>query len=101
MLETADYQSFNNLSNAGRFRVLMDRTHTMVSRSAAGDGTTNDSGEDAFNGTWFKDVNIPIEYSAGAGVIAEIRTNNIGVLLISHLNGTLLDSQFRIRFTDS
>lgn len=98
LLETANYQSFNNLSNSGRFRVLMDRTHTLVAASAIAGPST---GEDGMNFTFFKQLNMPIEFSAGAGVIAEICTNNIGVLAISRGGGVLLDSKFRLRFTDS
>ncbi len=101
ILETANYHSFNNLSNSGRFRILMDRTHDMKAGGAAGDGTTNDSSEHHVSATLFKEVDIPLEFSGANGVIGEIRSNNIGVLAISHGGLTQLDSKFRLRFSDS
>ena len=43
ILESDDYQSFNNLANKGRFVTLMDRTYELNSNGAAGDGTSNDT----------------------------------------------------------
>ena len=43
ILESDDFQSFNNLANKSRFRTLMDRTYDYNTPSAAGDGTANDS----------------------------------------------------------
>ena len=39
ILESADYQSFNNLVNSGRFRILMDRTYAMNYLTLASGGT--------------------------------------------------------------
>ncbi len=102
ILESADYQSFNNLGNKNRFRTLMDRTYDLNPMSAAGDGTANDALPFAINDTFFKKVNLPIEWNSTAGAITEIQSNNIGILLISRAN-TLSDfeSKVRIRFSDN
>ncbi len=100
ILESADYQSFNNLSNKGRFRTLMDRTYDLNSESGGGDGTTEDYGQVIQTDTFFKKVNIPIEFNAGAGAITEITSNNIGVLLISRSGLTAFASKIRLRFSD-
>ncbi len=100
ILETANYQSFNNLVNKGRFNILMDKTLTLNYQTLASDGAgVVSSAMVTKSGTFFKSCNIPIEFNSTAGAITEIKSNNIGVLLISK-NGLLaLNSQFRIRFT--
>ncbi len=100
ILETANYQSFNNLSNKGRFRTLMDRTYALNAESGGGDGTTEDYGRVNISDTFFKKCNIPIEFSAATGAITEIRSNNIGVLLISLSGKVGFDSKIRLRFSD-
>ncbi len=101
ILETANYQSFNNLVNKGRFRTIMDRTYDLKSEAGGGDGTTEDYAEDSISDTLFKKVNIPIEFSGATGAIAEIRSNNISVLLISSKGLADFDSKIRLRFSDS
>ncbi len=100
ILESADYQSFNNLSNKKRFRTLMDRVYDVNALAGGGDGTTEDYGQVLINDTFFKKVNIPIEYNSTAGAITEITSNNIGVLLISRGGLTTFNSKIRLRFTD-
>ncbi len=100
ILESADYQSFNNLSNKNRFRTLMDRTFTLKTSGFAGDGTANDSSEDSIDDTFFKKVNIPIEFNAAAGAITEITSNNIGVLIASKDGLCTFESKIRLRFSD-
>ncbi len=81
----------------------MDRTYTLVAKSGAGNGSTNVFGEDDINDTFFKECNIPIEYdnSATTGVITSMRTNNIGVLLLSRDGAIgIFVSKMRIRYTD-
>ncbi len=101
ILESADYQSFNNLSNKSRFRTLMDRTYDMNANAGGGDGTTEDYGSTVTNDTFFKRVNIPIEYDATTGAITEIRSNNIGILLCSAQGIAGFASKIRVRFSDS
>ena len=57
ILETADFQSFNSLSNSQRFRVIMDKTH-QVTATAAISATF---GETRRVGQFFKRCNIAIE----------------------------------------
>ncbi len=103
LLETADFQSFNNLANKGRFRVLMDRTYSLNRAVAATDGTnTATTPEVNEHDTFWKDVNIPIEFdnTASAGEITTIRSNNIGILTISKNGIAFLKSEMRLRFLD-
>ncbi len=101
ILESADYQSFNNLANKSRFRTLMDRTYVINQPMAQTDGTnTGAYGEQEINDTLFKRVNLPIEYDATTGAITEIKSNNIGVLTISKNGTAVFESKMRIRFSD-
>lgn len=105
VLATANYQSFNNLANKGRFNVLFDKVFAMNARAGAGDGAADDTASFDVNFTFFKKCNIPIEYSgvANPSVITEVRTNNIFGLMINKTNsatGVSLDSKLRFRFSD-
>lgn len=105
ILDTANYQSFNNLANKQRFRILMDRTVTLNYKCGASDGAgLVSSASVAVNGSFYKKCNIPIEFdnSASTGVLTSMRSNNLGVLSIARLGSiSQIDSKFRLRFTDS
>ncbi len=105
LLASANYQSFNDLTNKGRFRVLMDKVFVLNPQASAGNGTANDTANAQTNFSFFKKVDIPIEYSgtANPSIIDEVRTNNIfGILITDTANTEIsLDSKFRFRFSDS
>ncbi len=100
ILETADHQSFNNLANKKRFRTLMDRIYSYSPQASSGDGTTTDTTGWNLDDSFFKKVNIPIEFNSTAGAITEITSNNIGVLLLSRTGIVTFTSKMRLRFTD-
>ncbi len=102
ILESADYQSFRNLANSGRFNVLLDRTHNINYRTL-----TSTQNADTFDHasviqayTYNKMCNIPLEFDSTTGAITEIRSNNIGVLLISQNGVAALNSKWRLRYSD-
>ncbi len=100
ILETASIYSFNNLANSGRFRILMDRTYALNSSAGGGDGVSEDYAKHTIVDSFYKNVNIPLEFSGVTGAITELRSNNIGVITsggygLGSLNGTM-----RIRFSD-
>ncbi len=101
ILETADYQSFNNLANKSRFRTLMDRTYSLSAKSGAFDGTNDQFGEVNIHDTFFKAVNIALEFDAALGAITELRSNNIGVMLLSRAGVAGFSSTMRLRFSDN
>ncbi len=104
ILETDDFQSFNNLANKSRFRTLMDRTYDLVIPTITDlAGPTTNTGEFILSDSLFKKVNIPIEYdnSFTTGVIGTMRSNNIGVLLLSKSGLAGFESKMRIRFSDN
>ncbi len=100
ILESTDYQSFNNLANKNRFTTLMDKTVTNVCKAGSGRGTTDtlSYADDIKEMTFFKKCDIPIEFDSVAGAITEIRSNNLGVLTISRSGLTTFASKMRLRF---
>ncbi len=102
LLESADFLHFRNLANSGRFQVLMDKMHVINYNGLGSDGAAVISqGNVLRHGTFYKACNIPIEFSDTTGVLTEIRSNNIGVLLISNAGVCGFNSKMRLRFSDS
>ncbi len=101
LLESDNIHSFRNLSNSSRFVVLCDKIHNVNYAGMASDGagivsqaaTTN-------NYTWNKKCNIPIEYSSTTGAVGEIRSNNIGIMLVGNSGVVGWFSQWRCRYSD-
>ncbi len=103
ILESDDFQSFRNLSNTGRFQILHDRTWSVNLQAGAGDGAAaNDWTGETKSHIMSKQCVIPIEYdnSATTGVITTMRSNNLGVLLLSETGAALFNSKMRIRYSD-
>ncbi len=103
ILQVANYQSFNNLSNKGRFTILMDKTHSINYMNMASDGAAVVSLSSVVRSyTFFKKCNIGIEYddTAATGALTTIRTNNIGILAISRSGVVQIASQICLRFSD-
>ena len=98
VLKTADYQSFNDLANTGRFNTLFDRTYT-IRAPLSGNGTSDQTGTYYINGYVHKDVNINIEFDNTTGAIGEIRSNNIFLLFIAENGICRVNGKARLRFT--
>ncbi len=100
ILQTAGYLSFRNLENAGRYKVLMDKSINMH-----GWGGSNATGEEVgrirYPFSFYKKCSIPIEYSGTTGAIAEIRSNNLCVVVFSFKGTAAIESNLRIRFSDA
>lgn len=94
ILQTLNYQSFNNLANKDRFKILYD--HVLDTNFAAGVSQFADT---QVSGSFHKRVNVPIEFSATTGAVTEIKSNNLGILIISNNGFCALDSTVRLRFT--
>ncbi len=103
ILESADFQSFNNLANKGRFRTLMDRVYAMnySQLTNAQNADTFEVCAESVQDTFFKNCTIPIEFDNTTGAITEIRSNNIGVLIISRSGLCGFASKMRLRFSDA
>lgn len=103
LLQTADWQSYRNLANSGRFQVLMDKTITFNHDNLSQNGAANYSSVGITKSyKCNKKVNIPLEFNGVDGVTSEIRSNNIGILFISkNANDLSLGSKLRLRFSDN
>lgn len=103
ILETASIDSFNNLANKSRFRILKDSKIVMNTYSGGLGGTTTDSGNRTLPFEWhINNLNLPIEYdnSATTGALATIRSNNLLVLGISSDQTATIRFTARVRYTD-
>lgn len=98
ILEDADFQSYNNLANSKRFKILMDRVHVISAPVAGGNGTAIETGLGQLSGSFYKKCNIVLEFDSTAGAITEIKSNNLGVLFISSGGLAGVDSKVRLRF---
>ncbi len=98
---TVTLQSFRNLANQSRFNILMDKVHTLNYRGMNSDGAgLTSQGKVVQEFKFYKKCNIPLEFDDTTGAITELRTNNIGILLIS-TNGIIgFSSKIRLRFSD-
>lgn len=103
ILEQVDVRGFRNLANSGRFVLLHDKMFTMNYETQSFEGTTNycASGKKLVNHGFNKKVNIPIEYNSTTGGLSEIRSNNIGCLLVSDQGVTDFECRFRLRYSDA
>lgn len=101
ILSAQSWQAFPELTNKGRFNVLYDKLVTLNINGMASDGTgLMSTAEVIREGTFYKRCNIPIEFNSSTGAIGEIRSNNIGVLLLSSAGLAGMLSLCRIRFSD-
>ncbi len=97
------FDSHYNLSNSGRFKILYDIRKNMivpaVAQTAAG---TFSSYRSTYVWSWGKACNIPVEFSDVTGAITEIRSNNVGVLIICNENDNqpTISYTCRVRFSD-
>ncbi len=100
-LFTNDTNTFNNLNNKSRFVTLMDRTHMLNYQTLASDGAgLVSSASLQENYSWFKKLNIPLEFSGTTGAITELRSNNLFCVIMGTASHAGFDSRFRLRFSD-
>ena len=101
VLEANDFQSFRNLSNSGRFDILMDKEIPINYNGMASDGAGIVSQAKVMKrGMFNKKCALPVEFSGVTGAIGEIRSNNIGTLIISSDGVCGFESKIRLRFSD-
>lgn len=103
ILETADINSYLNMANSSRFKVLSDKIYTLNATAGGAPTGTPSFGSVTRNYAIYKKCNIIIEYdnSAATGAIATQRTNNILCMCIS-LNAKVTHAcTVRIRYSDT
>ncbi len=102
ILETVGVDNYRNLANSGRFSILYD--HTVVlnlqSLSHHADNSFSWAGVKR-NFSFMKKCSIPIEFDNTTGAISEVRSNNIGILIVAEEGTGTLVSSLRLRFSDA
>lgn len=98
ILVTANVRSFRALDNSDRFQILMDRTEAINATVGSGDGAANDSGITTRFRKFYKTCSIPIEYDSTSGVIAEIKSNNVGLCVLSEAGFVGFFGRIRLRY---
>lgn len=96
ILASASYLSYRNLQQTGRFSILSDKKYTI--NAAAGNGTS--TGDKRLHWKLNLKCNIPLEFSASTGAVADLTTNNIGVLAISGQGHVQCYYYWRVRYSD-
>ncbi len=99
ILSSADEHSFRTSTTTKRFVILADFFETWSANSLDVAGTA--FVEKFTPVVFFKDTNIPVQYTTSAATFAAISTNSIGVLTISREgDASNLVGIFRCSFTD-
>lgn len=103
ILTTDSIASFPNMTNEGRFILLYDKLVNMNYGGLASATTGTVSQAMVVRaGTWSKkSCFIPIEYSGAQGSLNQVRSNNIGILLISKNGRMGITSTMRTRYSDA
>ncbi len=100
IFEDATIDTFNNLSESGRFRILRNIEFAMSAMSQT--EATSKTGEVQRR---FKislpNLNMPIEFSSTTGAITEVRSNNIGIAAFTQDAKAQVGYNCRVRFSDN
>lgn len=102
VMETGSINSYLDMANVSRFRVLADKLFTLSASAAGAPTGTPSFGAVLKSFSIYKKVNIPIEYDASAstGALTTIRSNNILVVALTQNALATLAFTSRIRYTD-
>ncbi len=102
ILALANYESFPNLENKNRFRIIADKMISINCEGISDDGTTIRTAPHEVHFSIFRKINFPIEYNDGAatGVIDTINTNNVVMVIISRVGFCAVEACVRFRYTD-
>ncbi len=101
ILEAVTVDDYRNLANSGRFNILYDHT-VVLNYSTLSHFAVNSfsMAENKRNFSFFKKCNIPLEFDNTVGALTELRSNNIGLLIVSEGGSGALISRIRLRFSD-
>ncbi len=97
LLQTATINSFYNLENQMRFRILHDSSHIMNQMVFFAAATPLKRGYFTVS----KRLNMPLEFSGVGGALTELRSNNIGVIMLTESTDISAAYTARVRFSDN
>ncbi len=103
LLEVNTFDSFRNLAESQRFKILYRETFILKAHSGGlNDAPVWNSGEDVVGVNINLNVNIPIEYNNDLtdGTITTIRSNNIYFVTLSNSGIAASEIRARVRYTD-
>lgn len=104
ILQTADVDSYLNLANSDRFRVLRDFNCSLNSQSSTTiAGAVQPAGDYKIQDAYVV-VSLPIDFAPGTGgtSIADVKSVNIGMLMIAeNSNYSSVEVHCRIRYSDN
>jgi len=93
--------SFLNLANKGRFKILYMWNETLHPTAGAGAGDAeNDWAGELKIINWSKKVKIPIEFDSTTGAITEVKSNNITIWTCASSAVGSVTLTSRVRYTD-
>lgn len=101
ILASADLLAFENLQSGSRFKMLYDKVTTL--NAWAGGGSTFLSRQVYDFMHFKKKVAIPVLFdnTAGAITVSNVKSNNIGILLISESANADFECNVRLRYVES
>ncbi len=101
ILEVVGVDNYRNLANSGRFNILMDKTLTINYQTTSHFAVNSFSNAQVMRPfSFFKKCAIPLEFDNTTGAVTEIRSNNVGLLIVSAGGAGALVSSIRLRFSD-
>ncbi len=103
LLVTDSYDSFNQLANKSRFKILKTQYFKLVSKlGASNSGSTYVTGEDIANVYCYLKLDVPIEFDGTTGVVGTVRSNNVYITWQLSSSNTFpsWNGESRIRYTD-
>lgn len=91
-----------NLLFHKRFKILKQDTFTLKPSTLSYDGTNLEQGGDSKDFEWFCKLNMPVEFKANAGTVADIVDNSLHLIAFAsgQEGSPELTYNARIRFTD-
>lgn len=99
--------SFRNMDTVDRFRILADKYYNLEPKTAVAIGALDNTANiSAAVGAFrmirksFK-LNLPVHYDGVTGAITELKSNNLGILLITNVTGTNFSANARIKYYDA
>ncbi len=100
VLESADHLSFNNLALQDRFTVLMDKYYPL-SHTAGGPNSATTTKWCGFSvmDTYFKKLNMSVDYNADTGAIGDLQGASLFFLVVSVIALGTFEAEIRLRFT--
>lgn len=101
---TDKWMQFRNLENSKRFQILSDKTYDM---NAQAGGLSSVPAEETapvmkhirINKNW--PAGLPINFAGDVGDITDLKSNNVGIMVIASQAAGTIQWQLRSRFTDS